>query len=150
MKAKNLSTILNFLGFVFVGFGLIVLLISEPTARIGMAAVMLVSGSFLLSRFKRFDIWARTYGKWFEEKTDKLFRGTRRPFSDLGGRKVPSTILSLFGILILSQGIYITMTPVFTLLLPTAGIVLSIGVYLQVRFPAYIGDGKPKQSVASL
>jgi len=149
MSGRRLSTILNATGCFLIIAGILLLFYPALSFNSAMGSGLVMGGSFLQSKFKRFDVYGRTYGRWLEEKTQQIIPAVTNSGTDLGGKKLLSTILNLSGIPILVLGFYLTSLPAFSFRYAIGDLLLMAGVILQVRYKAFIGSNSAKADNAA-
>jgi len=146
MSGKRLATVLNLTGCILIVVGICLLFYPTLSFNSAMGSALVIGGSFLQSKFKRYDIYGRTYGKWLEEKIQQVIPAETNSTTDLGGRRLFSTILNLLGIPILVFGFYLTTLPAFSFRYGLGDIFLMLGVILQVKYTAFIGSNSAKDA----
>ena len=147
MKAQSRSTAINVIGLISTIIGLFLLLYPDLRLNMALASALIIVGSFVQARYKRFDIYGSTYARWLEEQIQKILPAKMNPADDLGGRRILATILNLLGIPLVVLGFYLAVFPLFSLRAGIAVILLMLGIFLQVKFKAYIGDNAHEGSV---
>ncbi len=140
MKTNKTSTLINFIGLISTIIALFLLL--YPNLRINMvvSSASIILGSFMQARYKRFDHYGSTYARWLEEQIQKIMPAKMNPPIDLGGKRNLATILNILGIPLVLLGLYLSFVPLFSLRVGIGDILLMLGVILQVKFSAYLGD----------
>ena len=139
---KNFVKILHFGGGVIIFIGLLLILYPSFQTDLIISSALIISGCYMQLRFKR-SVWSCTAFERLENRILKkmLPVGIRRQ-TDLGGKKLLSTLIGFSGVAIFAIGLYHPFIVYFSYREVWGCIFLMLGILLLTKFISKINQNE--------